>query len=223
MGALAYNGVGMMHLGFSKMIRWLQALMLVSLMAGLGGCSDARLEPLAADATILAFGDSLTAGVGVSDEFSYPTILSQLSGRKVVNAGVSGETTAQGLKRFARLLAEHEPQLAIILEGGNDLLRNEPESKVTANLGQMIQAAQMQGIQVLLVGVPEKKLFSGAADFYRELAETYEVPLEEEIVPELMGRLSMKSDYVHFNQNGYRALAEAIYDKLQSSGALPKE
>ncbi|MDG6777813.1 arylesterase [Thiomicrorhabdus sp. zzn3] len=213
----------MVSIRFSKMIRWWQIGLLVSLLTGLGGCSDVRLTPLAEDATILAFGDSLTAGVGVRPEFSYPSILAQLSGRTVVNAGVSGETTGQGVKRFAKLIVEHQPQLVIILEGGNDLLRNEPESKIATNLGKMIQLAQSQGIQVLLVGVPEKKLFSGAADFYEELAETYEVPLEEEIVPDLMGRLSMKSDYVHFNQNGYRALAEAIYEKLRNSGAFPDQ
>lgn len=194
--------------------------LLVALFLVLSGCADYKLPPLAENARILAFGDSLTLGVGVPPAQSYPAILARLSGREVINAGVSGETTAQGLERLPELLERHQPALLILFQGGNDVLKNVPAETVKANLGRMIEMAQQKGIAVLLVGVPQKELFADTADWYGDLSEEYGVPLEEETVANLMGRLSMKSDYVHFNQKGYQALAEAIYQKLQGSGAL---
>ncbi|MDX1348275.1 MAG: arylesterase [Thiomicrorhabdus chilensis] len=194
--------------------------LLATLLLVLSGCSDHKLPPLAENAQILAFGDSLTLGVGVPSAQSYPAILARLSGREVINAGVSGETTAQGLERLPELLERHQPALLILLQGGNDVLRNVPAETVEANLGRMIEMAQQKGVAVLLVGVPEKGVFADTADWYENLSDDYGVPLEEEIIADLMGRLSMKSDYVHFNEKGYQALAEAIYQKLQGSGAL---
>lgn len=194
--------------------------LLAALLLVLSGCAKDKLPALTDDARILAFGDSLTLGVGVQKTQSYPAVLSRLSGREVINAGVSGETTAQGLERLPELLERHQPALLILLQGGNDVLRNVPAETVEANLGRMIEMAQQKGVAVLLVGVPEKGVFVDTADWYENLSDDYGVPLEEEIVADLMGRLSMKSDYVHFNQKGYQALAEAIYHKLKTSGAL---
>ncbi|WP_178860907.1 GDSL-type esterase/lipase family protein [Thiomicrorhabdus cannonii] len=186
----------------------------------LAGCAKPQLPPLQDEDTIVAFGDSLTLGVGVKPEQSYPAVLARLSGRKVINAGVSGETTAQGLERLAEVVAAHQPKLVILLEGGNDMLQKQPEESIAANLGNMIASLQDEGIGVLLVSVPEKGVWMRAAPWYEELADEYAVPLEDEIVPELMGRLTMKSDYVHFNAQGYEALAQAILVKLQEAGAL---
>ena len=86
----------------------------------LQGCQKAAIEPLAPGATIVAFGDSLTAGVGASSGADYPAQLASLTGYRVVNAGVSGETTAEGVKRLPAVLAKYSPELLILLEGGND-------------------------------------------------------------------------------------------------------
>ncbi len=170
-------------------------------------------------AVIVAFGDSLTQGVGVNPEKSYPAVLQKLTGHTVVNAGVSGETTAQGLLRFLNVLEKEQPKLVILLEGGNDFLKKVPPNKIKSNLARMIAIAHKKHVAVLLVGVPDKPLF-GSADLYSELANEWHIPLEDDIVPSLMRRTSMKSDYVHFNEQGYQALAQAIYDTLQASGAL---
>lgn len=204
-------------------MQWTKAMKLgwiVLVLALLSACSDHELQPLDGKGPILAFGDSLTRGVGVEKEQSYPAVLARLSGHTVVNAGVSGETTSEGLQRLPELLEMHQPSLLVLLEGGNDILQKVPVEKIEQQLAQMIEIAQKHGVQVLLVGVPEKKLFADAAPWYEALSDRYQIPLEEEIVPDLMGRLSMKSDYVHFNQAGYQALAEAVYTKLQETGAL---
>jgi lysophospholipase L1-like esterase len=204
-----------------RFAQWVAFLVLVPLLVfGLQGCSDARLEPLSEDAVILAFGDSLTVGVGTDAQQNYPSVLAQLSGRKVVAAGVSGEVSAQGRERLASELARMRPDLLILLHGGNDILRNRSAAELKANLEAMIGLARQEGVQVVLLGVPEKSLFSDAAPVYVELAEQHDLVFIEDLLSDLLRDSSMKSDAIHLNTQGYRALAEGIYRVLQQEGAL---
>lgn len=187
------------------------------------GCGkpDAKLTPIPEDGVILAFGDSLTAGVGAGGPaHSYPSVLAELSGRRVVNAGVSGEVTAAGLARLADTLLRVGPNVVILLEGGNDILRKVPRKSAKENLAAMIEMAQRQGVEIVLIGVPEFNLFGGAADIYAELAREYQLVYAEDIIASLMLKGSHKSDTIHFNKKGYRVLAEAVYELLVEHGAL---
>jgi lysophospholipase L1-like esterase len=196
------------------------ALFLVLLITACSG-DGPRLEPLGADAVILAFGDSLTYGTGSDKARSYPAVLEQLSGRRVVNAGIPGEVTAQGLQRLGDTLAEVQPQLLILCLGGNDMLRQKPAAQIEANLERMVRISREQGIPVLLLGVPRPAIFGlESADFYYTLAERLQLPLEAEIIPHILAERELKSDQIHPNARGYRLLAEAVYDKLRESGAL---
>lgn len=201
-----------------KLINFKYLLILVSLT--LFSCSDHQLPKLEHNSQILAFGDSLTLGVGAKSEHSYPAQLSSLTNLKVINAGVSGEKTAQGIVRFNQLLDESHPDLIILLEGGNDILQNVSESEIKKNLALMIERAKQENIPILMIGVPKKSLFSSSASFYRELSEDYELLLDDEIISKLIKSPSMKSDSVHFNQKGYLKLAEKIHSLLISHGAL---
>jgi len=195
-------------------------LSLLFMLAFVAGCDRYTLQPVAQEDVILAFGDSLTAGKGVQQQHSYPAVLGRLANRNVINAGINGETTQQALARLPAVLAKFQPKLVILFSGGNDFLRKVPVHQTKANLQQMLELIQQSGASVLLVGVPEKKLFADSAELYTELSEDNAVPLQDEIVANLMVRASMKSDFVHFNEKGYHALAEAIYQSLISSGAL---
>ncbi|QCU91147.1 arylesterase [Thiomicrorhabdus sediminis] len=186
----------------------------------LGACSQTQLPALHQKAKVVAFGDSLTEGYGVKKGEDYPSVLGELTGLQVINEGVSGETSAQGLERMPKVLELHQPDLVILLEGGNDVLRKIPLEKTKANLAAMIGLIQDSGASVLLVGMPEKKLFGGTLPLYEELAEQYRVPLLDDVIGSLLMRASMKSDYVHFNEKGYAVLAEEIYFALQEYGAL---
>ncbi len=201
---------------WSHLILGLLAVLLVS------GCQQHELPELKQDGVILAFGDSLTVGYGVNKNQSYPSVLAKLSGFKVINAGVSGETTALGLNRLEAALKQYQPQLLILLEGGNDFLQKVPSENIQRNLALMIELAQSKQVSVLLIGVPEKKLFGDTQPLYEDLAELYKIPLEGDIVGNLLSRPSMKSDFVHFNALGYQTLAEAIYEALHNTGALPE-
>lgn len=189
----------------------------------LGACADKPLQPLSAGDVILAFGDSLTAGKGVSVEKAYPAVLSELTGLDVVNAGISGETTEEGLQRLPSALDKVNPSLLILFEGGNDILRNQDLKTTKANLSAMIKMAKQENVQVVLVGVPRKQLFSSTAELYPELAKEHDVILQGDIVASLLRKPAMKSDSVHFNSNGYRAMAQAIAKMLYEGGALTAE
>ncbi len=198
----------------------LQILKYFLIVLFLTSCSDEKLQPIAGDGIILAFGDSLTFGVGVKSEFSYPNQLAQLTGLRVINAGVSGEVTSDGLFRLERKLETLQPDLIVLLEGGNDILRNKPFDDIKANLSKMIVLAEKDNIPVILIGVPKKNLFSKTASFYSELADQYQLIFDGEIIAELLKTPSMKSDSVHFNQRGYRKLAENIYQLILDNGGL---
>lgn len=190
------------------------------MLSALMGCSsNTPLTELQPGDTILAFGDSLTYGKGVAAVHSYPTVLQELSGLPVVNAGISGETTAEGLLRLNLELNTHNPSLVILFEGGNDVLQNLPAADTKANLNEMIEQIKAFGADIALVAVPEKSLLSSSAPWYPELAEEHKLPLEDSIVASLLIQPSMKSDSVHFNQAGYHALATAIHNMLLENEA----
>jgi len=192
----------------------------VLLMLLLVSCGKSELQPLEADDVIVAFGDSLTAGKGVGKASAYPAVLAQLTGMKVINAGISGETTAEGLQRFDSVMEAENPSLVILFEGGNDILRNHDLAETKDNLNSMIEMAKQRDIQVALVGLPRKQLLSNTAEFYNELAEAHELPIDAKIVASLLRKPAMKSDSVHFNAQGYKALAESIHEMLTEAGAL---
>ena len=102
------------------------------------GNDSAPLRELAPDAVILAFGDSVTHGSGARDYQSYPAVLGERIGREVINAGIPGEETSQGLRRLPGLLDRHQPDLLVLCHGGNDILRRRPTLELADNLGAMI-------------------------------------------------------------------------------------
>jgi acyl-CoA thioesterase I len=195
------------------------ALGLLLVLAGCGGKAPA-LPKLAPDDVILAFGDSLTFGTGAGEGESYPDVLAGLISRKVVRAGVPGETTAQGRRRFEQALDTYRPKIVLLCLGGNDLLRRIDDATIVANLRAMIETARSRGVAVVLVGVPRPALFGGAAAFYAELADAHDLVYEGEVINAVLRDAGLKSDPIHPNAAGYRRIAERIATLLQTRGAL---
>jgi len=184
-------------------------------------CSDdVKLPRLANNAVILAFGDSLTYGTGAEQTESYPVVLEQLIGRRVVNAGIPGEETGEGLSRLPQVLQKEKPALMIICHGGNDLLRLLNQQQAANNLRDMIRLAQKQGVAVVLITVPTPDMFLSPTHMYREIAKDLAVPLEDEIIFAVLADGSLRSDYIHPNAAGYRRIAEALATLLKMSGAI---
>lgn len=187
----------------------------------ISACSeDAKLKPLDTNATILAFGDSLTYGTGTSSDKAYPAVLASLINRKVINAGVPGEISEKGLPRLSALINQHQPDLIIICHGANDILRKLDINQTRSNLQKMIDIAKHNDSQVVLVGVPEFSLFLSTSPIYGELAEINKLLIADDILAEILSKNAFKSDHVHPNSQGYQLLAENISLLLKASGAI---
>jgi lysophospholipase L1-like esterase len=175
---------------------------------------------LKADAKILAFGDSLTFGTGAADSESYPAVLTQLTGRKVINAGVPGEISAHGIPRLSDFLDHENPNLVILCHGANDLLAHLDQKIIADNLRTMIRMVHKHGAAVLLVAVPSPDITLQPPSLYEDLSREFNIPIEKKSLSHILGKHSLKSDYIHPNAAGYRLFAEALVDLLKESGAL---
>ena len=177
-------------------------------------------------ATVLALGDSLTQGVGASAETAYPHVLAERTGWKVVNAGVSGETSRQIADRLPGLLDEHQPALVILCAGGNDWLQRKSEQDVQTEISRMLQLCKARAVPVLLVAVPELSLSAALTgrmkdhSIYQTLAKDSKVSLLSGAWSEVLGNSAMRADQVHANAAGYARFAELLETQLRASGFL---
>jgi len=185
-------------------------------------CSDkVQLQALDTNASILAFGDSLTYGTGTSRNKAYPVILGSLINRKVINAGIPGEISKKGLARLPGLIKQYQPGLIIICHGGNDILRKLDLNQTRDNIQQMINLAKENNSQVILIGIPEFGIFLQTLPLYQTLAEENQLPIDNGILGDILRKNTLKSDHIHPNAKGYQVLAEHIVEILKQSGALP--
>lgn len=195
-------------------------------LAACGRKPAATTVALPAGTTVLALGDSITAGVGADAASSYPAQLAALTGWNVVNGGVSGDTSAQAAERIPALLAEHKPALVIVSVGGNDFLRRLSKADTEASIRRIVGAARDAGAQVLLVAVPQPTLAAavgvGLSDhpLYASLAGELKLPLHSGGWSYVLGQASMRSDQIHANAAGYRAFAEGLVTTLKVIGYL---
>ena len=188
----------------------------------LSACSAGpSLPPLPTDGVVLAYGDSLTFGTGSELEQSYPAVLSRLIGRRVVNARIPGEVSAEGLARLSATLEREKPLLVILCHGANDLMQGMDQRRTADNLRAMLAMIRERGASAVLVSVPAIGLSLSPPPFYDQLAAEAGIPCERKVLPRILGKRSLKSDIVHPNAAGYRAMGEAFSDLLRKHGALP--
>jgi lysophospholipase L1-like esterase len=180
----------------------------------------ARLPVLAKSDVVVAFGDSITFGTGAEPQESYPAVLEQMIGRRVINAGVPGEITAEGLSRLPQILESEKPALLILCHGGNDHLRQLNHGQAADNIREMIRLARQRGTAVALIAVPGFSLSVSPEPMYKDIAKEFKIPLEEKTLSDILADNSLKSDYIHPNAAGYRRLAEAVAALLKKSGAI---
>jgi acyl-CoA thioesterase-1 len=166
---------------------------------------------------IICFGDSITFGEGALPEESYPQVLSKLIKRQVVNAGVSGDTSAMGLRRLNDDALSLKPFLVIVELGGNDFMRQAPRKETLDNLKQIILNIQSAGAAVALCDISDGFIMSGYRQDYKELAEK----TGSIFIPELMSGIltdpNFKSDQIHPNKDGYALIAQRVYRVLSKN------
>ena len=176
-------------------------------------------------AVVLAFGDSLTAGYGVKDEESYPSRLQEKISaagfpHKVVNAGVSGDTTAGGVRRI-RWLMKHEPEIVILALGANDGLRGLSVTEMRKNLETMIAICREHNARILLAGM--KALPNYGEDYMREfetvfpeLAKKHDLNYLPFLLEGVAGeREHTQPDGLHPLASGYKIVTELVWQQLE--------
>lgn len=179
------------------------------------------MQTLDQNDSILAFGDSLTYGYNAKANESYPAVLSRLLGYTVINEGVLGDTSHEGLRRIAPLLEERNIKLMILLLGGNDIMQGLSMEDLKSNLKTMIQMAKKKQINVLLISMPKLSIFGlSPLELYEKVAEEEDVPLLSGMMSNILEQPLLKSDQIHPNAKGYTMMAKMIYEKLKEEGWL---
>ena len=174
---------------------------------------------------IVAFGNSLTAGLGVAPDHSYPAHLQRALDAagyayRVVNAGVSGETTAGGLRRVSWVL-NSKPVIVILELGGNDGLRGLSLQETKANLERIIQQLQQASVTVVLAGMKLPPNYGqdytdGFEALYQALAKQYRLTLIPFFLDGVAGSSSLnQADGIHPTGEGYRLIVEKVFPTLE--------
>lgn len=189
----------------------LVAVLLVWTQCGRSNTWPLRNDPPARGTTIVAFGDSLTAGFGAAEGEDFPALLSRSLGVPIINRGVPGETTADALRRVDQVLAD-DPRVVIVFLGGNDLLRRTGREPMLANLRRIVEQLQDAGVFVVLVGLEGPSLLGGGGldRAYRDLARETGALHVPNAMAGILGNTSLMSDQIHPNAEGYRRMAEHI-------------
>ena len=202
----------------------MRTLLVVVAAIILGACSHPTEQALPRGTRVLALGDSLTAGYGVNPGEAWPVLLASRTGWEIVNAGISGDTTAGGLQRLPVLLEEHSPALVIVSLGGNDMLRRVPQLETIANLNRILDLIHAHGAKTVLLATPKPSITGAvfnslsAADFYQLIAESHKVPLIEDALPDVLSDPKLKVDALHPNAAVHLLLTEKLFKSLKAIG-----
>jgi acyl-CoA thioesterase I len=182
--------------------------------------------PMNSSPRVIFLGDSLTAGLGLDIDNSFPALLQQRLksagyNYSVVNAGVSGDTSAGGLRRLEWALGEGDPRILVVALGGNDGLRGLPAAELEKNLAAIIEAGQRRGLEVILAGMEAPPNYgpdytAAFRETYSNLAKKYDVPLIPFLLEGVAGDPAFNQpDGIHPNERGARVVAELVWRTLE--------
>lgn len=154
----------------------------------------------------IAFGDSLTAGSGADSGEDYPSVFSKLTGIKVQNLGIPGNTSQNGLARV-EAAAKLKPKVVLLCLGGNDALQDIPHEVTSENLGKLIDRFHREGSFVILIGI-QSGLRNKNPEYFEELAREKKVLLLDNILGGILTNGALKADRLHPNAKGYEKIAQ---------------
>ncbi|WP_432773766.1 arylesterase [Francisella salimarina] len=164
--------------------------------------------------TIIAFGDSLTAGYGVDKYDNYPSQLSRMIGEPVINMGISGETTGQALLRIEDVV-QANPKIVMVSLGANDLRKRIPAKEAFVNLKRIVNILQANGALVIIGGLDIPYYKNDYAEDYINFAKSYGCLLVPNVLEGIIGNKDLMVDAVHPNAKGYRIMANQFYDVIK--------
>lgn len=158
---------------------------------------------------LVAFGDSLTSGYQMDEGESYPAQLSARIGRPILNRGVSGDSTAEGLARLDRDVLAENPRIVIVALGANDMLRRQPIDPAFANLRAIVDRIHAKGALVVLLGV-DGRIYGDWGPRYRALARETGCAYVPDMLDGVFGDPRLMYDQIHPNASGYAKIAERL-------------
>jgi acyl-CoA thioesterase I len=206
-----------------------RALALFLMLLVISACSRTpKLSPVPTGSVVVAFGDSVTYGTGASGGEDWPTLLAGMTGWRVVNAGIPGDTAELGKGRIKPLLEEHKPAMVIVEIGGNDFLRARSQKLVKEDIRQIIGAIRQSGATVVLVAVPEFSVLSAVAQrpsdaaIYTELSKEEKIPIIADVFSNTLAQSELRADTIHPNAKGYRHMATGILADLEKKGLFKR-
>jgi acyl-CoA thioesterase I len=164
---------------------------------------------------IICFGDSLTYGTGASADMDYPAQLSRMIRKPIINAGVPGNTTSDGLKRLEDDVLSQSPKIVMITLGGNDLRNGISKDAAFSNLNKIIRLIQKKGALVIIGGVDIPFMGRGFGKAYQVLAKETGSVLVLNVFEGIMGKSDLMSDFIHPNDKGYTLMAQKFYTAIQ--------
>ena len=162
---------------------------------------------------IIAFGDSLIVGAGASRDNDFVSLLSEQLGEPIVNLGVNGDTTADGVARLSEI-TNHDPKVVLVLFGGNDYLRKVPVAETFSNLDTIITTIHDTGAIIVVLGVRGGILTDEYQSEFAKLAKKHNTVYIPDVLRGVIGRPALMADTVHPNDAGYAVIADRIYPEL---------
>ena len=215
------NGKKFNYLGFDIDLvfkLWhLTLALVVFFTAGCGRTNHWEIKNSRPEGThVICFGNSITEGLGVSEEYNYPSLLSKKLGQSVINAGVSGDTTEDAIRRLQRDVLDRNPKIVVLEFGGNDALKKTVSMEKTfENLELIITRIQKKGALVLVLGIQPSLIGTSYKKRFIKIAKKHGTLVIPNIYDEILGKPDMMSDHIHPSYKGYDLIAEQVYALLK--------
>lgn len=163
---------------------------------------------------VVAFGDSLIEGYGSTDEHDAISLLEQKIGEPIINKGMSGDTTGDGLRRVNDVM-KLKPRIVLLLLGGNDALRKLPQEETFGNLEKIITTLQKDGSVVVLLGVRGGLFSDTFDDSFELLAQKTGSAYVPDVLDDIFSYPDLMFDQIHPNDKGYALIANKIEPVLR--------
>ena len=164
--------------------------------------------------TVVAFGDSLTAGYGAGKDKAYPAVLGRMINRPVVNLGLSGDTAAKAPARLPQVL-QANPYMVLIEFGGNDFMRSVPFDQTEQAMRQIVDEVQSAGAVAVLVDTGGYPGMSRYTKLYKQIAKEKQALFVPGILDGIFGKSKYKADPIHPNAAGYEIVAQKVHKAIK--------
>lgn len=188
----------------------------IIVMLALVGCAKTEIKNINSKGKeIICFGDSITLGYGVEKGEDYPSLLAKKVSLPVINSGVDGDSTVDGMLRFKREVLDRDPMLVLIEFGGNDFLKKVPKETTLENLRKMIDMCQEKGAMVALVDISAGMFFKEYRGEYAKIARQKNAIFIPGILNGIITNPMLKSDFFHPNVKGYQVVCDRIYKEIE--------